>query len=91
MFNLDEFMFATLLTFWVKRYHLDTNKLWKQIIDHKYNTDNLNMFACSDLGASPFWKGVLSAARAIKMGYRWKVENGRKITFGKTTGLAPIV
>jgi hypothetical protein len=60
---------------------LDDNKIWKQIIDSKYNVSNPNIFACSVSGASPFWKGVLWAAKAAKMGYMWKVGNGRTIKF----------
>jgi hypothetical protein len=70
-----------LLASWIKRYHLDNDKLWKQIIDHKYRVDNPNIFYCSTNGVSPFWKGVLWAAKAAKMGYQWKVENGRNIMF----------
>jgi hypothetical protein len=70
-----------LLASWVKRYHSDTEKLWKKIVDHKYRNDSPNLFACPELGASPFWKGVLWAARAAKMGYRWKVGNGRSVKF----------
>jgi hypothetical protein len=36
------------------------------------------MFACPDIGLSPFWKGVMWAARASKMGYQWKVGKGTK-------------
>jgi hypothetical protein len=30
---------------------------------------------------SPFWKGVIWAAKAAKLGYQWKVGNGKKIKF----------
>jgi hypothetical protein len=70
-----------LLASWVKRYHLDTDKLWKRIVDHKYRNNSPNLFACPEIGASPFWKGVLWAARAAKMGYRWKIGNGRSVKF----------
>jgi hypothetical protein len=39
-------------------------------VDYKYNTCNPNVFTCRDDGASNFWKGVLWAARVVKMGYR---------------------
>jgi hypothetical protein len=65
----------------IKRYHLDNDKMWKQIIDHKYKTDSPNVFACRENGISPFWKGVMWAAKAAKMGYQWKVGNGRKVKF----------
>jgi hypothetical protein len=78
--NLAE-MNLLLLASWVKRYHLDNHKLWKQIIDHKYKNDSPNMFACLDMGLSPFWKGVMWAAGAAKMGYQWKVGKGAKTKF----------
>ena len=40
-----------------------------------------NIFYCSDQGVSPFWKGVLWAANAAKMGYQWKIGNGKKVKF----------
>ena len=40
-----------------------------------------NIFYASDVGASPFWKGVLWVAEAAKMGYLWKIGNGRKKRF----------
>jgi hypothetical protein len=43
-----------LLASWIKRYHLNDNKLWKQIIDHKYNVNEPNIFSWSPAGASPF-------------------------------------
>jgi hypothetical protein len=70
-----------LLASWIKRYHLNENKLWKQIVDNKYNVDNPNFFSCSSSGASPFWKGVMWAAKAAKMGYQWKVGDGKNIKF----------
>jgi hypothetical protein len=70
-----------LLASWIKRYHLSEDKLWKQIVENKYNLDNPNLFSCTLNGASPFWKGVMWAARAAKMGYQWKVGNGRSIKF----------
>jgi hypothetical protein len=78
--NLAE-MNLCLLASWIRRYQMDGNKLWKQIIDHKYRTDAPNIFSCPVQGLSPFWKGVMWAARAAKMGYQWKVGNGRKIKF----------
>jgi hypothetical protein len=70
-----------LLASWVKRYQLDNHKLWKQIVDHKYRTESPNIFACPEQGLSLFWRGVMWAASAAKMGYRWKVGNGKKVKF----------
>jgi hypothetical protein len=70
-----------LLASWVQRYNSADDKLWKNIIDHKYSTCSLNLFSCNDRGSSPFWKGVIWAAKAAKIGYRWQVGNGRRIRF----------
>jgi hypothetical protein len=70
-----------LLASWIKRYHLDNNKIWKQIIDYKYRVDEPNLFYCPTTGASPFWKGVMWAAKAARIGFQWQVGNGRKIKF----------
>ena len=70
-----------LLGSWVKRYFLDQGKIWKQVIDAKYNTHNLNIFACSNLGASPFWKGILWATKAANIGYSWIIGDGKSIRF----------
>jgi hypothetical protein len=43
-----------LLASWIKRYHLDNDKLWKQIIDHKYRVNNPNLFYCLASVPSPF-------------------------------------
>jgi hypothetical protein len=53
-----------LLASWIKRYQLDDNKLWKQVIDYKYNVNNPNIFSCSSLGVLPFGKGVVWEAKA---------------------------
>jgi hypothetical protein len=47
-----------LLGYWIRRYSLDKDKLWKQIVDYKYDTSSPNIFACGDRGVSNFWKGV---------------------------------
>jgi hypothetical protein len=33
------------------------------------------------MNESPFWKGVSWAAQAAKMGFRWKIGDGRKLRF----------
>jgi hypothetical protein len=50
-----------LLASWIKRYQLDGHKLWKQIIDHKYRTQENNVFACPLVSLLPFCKGVMWA------------------------------
>jgi hypothetical protein len=49
-----------LLASWIKRYSQDDGKLWKTMVDHKYNTRNPNIFCSDDAGVSRFWKGVMS-------------------------------
>jgi hypothetical protein len=51
------------------------------VIDYKYNVNNPNIFSSSLVGVSPFWKGVVWEAKAAKLGYQWKVGNGKKIKF----------
>jgi hypothetical protein len=70
-----------LLASWIKRYQLDNDKIRKQIIDYKYGVDEPNIFCCPSGGASPFWKGVMWAAKAARMGFQWQVGNGKKIKF----------
>jgi hypothetical protein len=70
-----------LLGSWIRRYQQDDGKLWKQLIDNKYNTNKPNIFCSSTDGSSQFFKGVMWAAKAAKIGYRWKIGNGRKVKF----------
>jgi hypothetical protein len=50
-------------------------------VDFKYKTKKPNIFCCPDVGASPFWKGILWAMQAAHMGIRWVVGNGEKVRF----------
>ena len=70
-----------LLGAWVSRYLLNENTLWRNMIDFKYETDKPNIFCCPEVEVSPFWKGVLWAAKAAHMGYKWKVGDGKNIRF----------
>jgi hypothetical protein len=54
---------------WVERYIKDESKLWRGIVDRKYCSRD-NIFNFDKNQASPFWKGVLLAAQAVKFGYR---------------------
>jgi hypothetical protein len=77
--NIREFNLC-LLASWIKRYHLDKNKIWKTIVDFKYNLSP-NILCANPTHCSPFWKGVMWAASAARVGYKWKVGNGRKVLF----------
>jgi hypothetical protein len=70
-----------LLASWIQRYHDSDGKLWRTIIDAKYNPNSPNIFCCNDRHGSPFWKWVLLAAKASKMGYMWKIGDGRNVRF----------
>jgi hypothetical protein len=74
-----------LLGSWIKRYNSGEGKLWKTIIDHKYNNSDPNIFTSNSAGCSRFWKGIMVVARTVKFGYRWMVGDGRKIRFWEDT------
>jgi hypothetical protein len=59
-------------------------------VDRKYCRRG-NIFCAEKNQVSPFWKGVLLAAQAFKMGYRWVVGDRKKIGFWEDTlfGSAP--
>lgn len=64
---------------------MDDNKIWKQIVDFKYNTRDPNILTCPSENRSPFWKGVIWACQAAKMGYMWKIRKGSKVRFWEDT------
>jgi hypothetical protein len=70
-----------LLRSWGKRYPGDRDKIWRMLVDFKYNTKKPNIFTCKDAGVSNFWKGVLWATRVARMGYMWKVGDGTSVRF----------
>jgi hypothetical protein len=70
-----------LLASWVNRYQATPPRLWKSIIDHKYPMGAPNILWSENRHSSPLWKGVMWAAQAARMGYAWKVGNGRRVKF----------
>jgi hypothetical protein len=80
-----------LLRSWVRRYSQDEGKLWRNIVDRKYCRKG-NIFCSDKTHACPFWKGVILATQAVKMGYKWVVRSGVKIKFWEDTwfGFAPL-
>jgi hypothetical protein len=44
---------------------------------------------CAD-GASSFWQGVMWATKAVRLGYRWKMGNGKRIRFWEDLWLGSI-
>jgi hypothetical protein len=81
-----------LLGAWVKRYIGDEGRLWRSIMDRKYCSQG-NIFYADRNNVSPFWKGVLMVAQAIKFGYRWLPGDGKRVKFWDDTwfGTAPLV
>jgi hypothetical protein len=78
-----------LLASWVKRYQADDGKLWKDLIDFKYNTSKPNIFFARDTNSSQFFKGFVWAAKAASMGFKWKIGNGNKVKFWEDNWLGP--
>jgi hypothetical protein len=74
-----------LLASWLKRYINGEGKLWKTLIDKKYNTASPNIFSCSTLGSSVFWKGFMWAVNASKFGYRRKIGDGQQVKLWEDT------
>jgi hypothetical protein len=70
-----------LLGSWITRYAFDKDKIWKLLVDFKYNTNSTNIFTCRSYGDSNFWKGVLWASQVAKIGYRWRIRNGKHVRF----------
>jgi hypothetical protein len=70
-----------LLASWVQRFYNPEPKLWKEIVRCKYHLDAPNIFCYRDRSASPFLKGILWTAQAVKIGFRWKYGDGRRIRF----------
>jgi hypothetical protein len=63
-----------LLASWIQRYYNPNPKLRKETVEHKYQVNSPNLFCCDEKRV-PFWKGVLWASKAAKMGYsaeNWK-------------------
>jgi hypothetical protein len=70
-----------LLASWVKRYQADRGKLWKELLDFKNNTNSPNILSSRDTNRSQFFKGFVWEAQAAKLGFRWKIEDRRKVKF----------
>jgi hypothetical protein len=68
------------LASWVQRYYEVKGKIWKVVVDQKYRMVP-NIFCRNPRNSSPFWRGVVWAAKAAKLGFRWKVGNVRRVRF----------
>jgi hypothetical protein len=65
---------------------VDKEKIWRQLVDFKYNTSNPNLFTCRESGFSNFWKGVLWAAKVEKWGIGRGLTVGVRLGFGRKCG-----
>ena len=79
-----------LLASWVKRYKIEQDKIWRQIIEFKYNhnVDNPIIFSSTELDASPFLEGGCSGLqKRIKLVIGGKLGMVGRLNFGRITGL----
>ena len=68
----SEILILFALASWIKRYHLESNKIWRKFVDYKYDLSS-NILWAEPNACSPFWKGVMWAVSAAKHGFRWVV------------------
>jgi hypothetical protein len=66
-----------LLASWVHRFYSSDNRLWKEILSCKYHLDKPIIFCCKRRNASPFLKGFLWVAQAVKWGIGGNMEMGK--------------
>jgi hypothetical protein len=81
-----------LLAAWLNRYSSGEGKLWKYVIDAKYDTKKSNIFSFNLAATSRFFKGFMWAVNSVKFGFRWIVGDGAKIKFWEDTwfGTSPL-
>jgi hypothetical protein len=77
-----------LLGSWFKRFVTAGDKLWKKLVEFKYNTSPNISWVSDSASSSPFWKGVVWAAPSVHFGYHWKVGDGKTILFWLDTWIA---
>ncbi|GJN39691.1 hypothetical protein PR202_gb28826 [Eleusine coracana subsp. coracana] len=70
-----------LLASWIARYYKERYGLWKLIVEDKYEINKPNLFCCKIVNLSPFMKGVIWAAEAAKVGFKWQVNNEKSVKF----------
>jgi hypothetical protein len=70
-----------LLGSWIRRYIQAEDSLWENVVVAKYNTRNPNVLYCQGAHHSVFWKGIMLADEALKVGNKWQVGNGQQIRF----------
>lgn len=57
--------------------------------DTKYDAEKPKIFCSSPTGASQFFKSLIWAAQAAKMGYRWKIGDGRQMRYWEDNLIGP--
>jgi hypothetical protein len=76
-----------LLASWLRRYEQDRNKLWKERLDYKYNTSNVNIFRAKSVGASPFFlEALCGQLMQQKRAIGGSSVMVKRLDFGRTTG-----
>jgi hypothetical protein len=61
-------MNTCLLAFWIKRYQAGDGKLWKELIDSKYNNDKSNIMSSRDTNSSQIIKGFYVSSKGSQAG-----------------------
>lgn len=56
----------SLMASWLKRYKVDKDKLWKELIDYKYDTTNPNIFRSNTVGASSFLEVLCGQLKLLR-------------------------
>ena len=75
-----------LLASWLKRYNLDRDKLWKELIDFKYDTLNPHVLLTRTSSASSFLRVLCGQHSLLRWGICGRLEMGGKLGFGRTLG-----
>jgi hypothetical protein len=83
--NLRDFNLC-LLASWIRRYHLDSNKIWRKIVDFKYNLSP-NILWARPNSCSPFGKGSFGLLMLLRWGAAGNWVMGKKFCFGVILGL----
>jgi len=75
-----------LLASWLKRYNVDRDKLWKELIDFKYDTLNPHVLLTRTSNASSFLRVLCGQHSLLRWGICGRLEMGGKLGFGRTLG-----
>ena len=75
-----------LLASWLKRYNSDRDKLWKELIDFKYDTLNPHVLLTRTSNASSFLRVLCGQHSLLRWGICGRLEMGGKLGFGRTLG-----